>query len=456
MLEYPPRLLLPGLITSIVLAAGLGACAAHGSVRRNAPPRAEFLVNSADSTFWVSTAGGEMQVRGAPLVLARYDGRYYELYTTDDDRSYNDALLLGERLYRRDLLTGDSAIVFADTTVPGIADAYARTHPDDQPLSPDEDGNADPSTAATAEVDVLDVIGPYVSYEYHLDVDLKGRRPWHATRRGVIDLRTSRESKLAELFGTESAGRVAVQGRKIYEATRDSIVRARGSLSAEDRRAAAALEHLQFDDRSFSLTTVAGLPAVSFGVPGSGEGAAGNVVPLDPLKVDSVSWWSPSSAGLAQTNDAGDDSWHGPGYSILARYDTSGDTARVSIADSSRREWPVASIAAPIRRVDWLDRPPISQAERAALRRAFDQASAYDENARVALTRPSSNLHLVTIHAPVKARPRKPARNVRVDDAGARQQHGPRVRRRGALHDGQVRSDLRVSAQPQQRGHGVH
>jgi hypothetical protein len=453
MFDSSPRLRVSAVVVCLTIVA---ACAGSGTARRNSPPRAEFLVNSADSTFWVSTTGGETQVRGAPLVLARYDGRYYELYTADDDRSYDDALLLGERLYRRDLLTGDSAIVFADTTVPGIADAYARTHPDEQPLPPDEDGSADPSTAATAEVDVLDVIGPYVSYEYHVDVDLKGRRPWHATRRGVIDLRTTHEARLAQLFGTEAAGRVAATGRRIYEATRDSIVRARGSLNGDDRRAAAALERLQFDDRSFSLTTVAGLPAVAFGVPGSGEGAAGSVVELDPLKVDSVSWWSPASVGLARTNDAGDDSWSGAGYTILARYDTSGDTARVSISDASRKEWPIASIAAPIRRIDWLDRPPITQAERAALRRAFDQASAYDESARVASTRPSPNLHLVTIHALLKARPRKPARNVRVDDAGARQQHGTRVRRRGALDDGQVRSDRRVSAQPQQRRHGVH
>ena len=35
-------------------------------------PRAEFLVSSADSTFWVSTTGGAVNVRGAPLMLASY------------------------------------------------------------------------------------------------------------------------------------------------------------------------------------------------------------------------------------------------------------------------------------------------------------------------------------------------------------------------------------------------
>lgn len=448
-----PRLRLICLATLATLAV---ACAGADRARSDGPPRAEFLVNSSDSTFWISTGNGDTRVRGVPLVLARYDGRYYELFTADDDRSYDDALLLGERLYRRDLLSGDSAIVFADTTVPRIADEYARTHPDERPLPPDEDGSADPSTSATAEVDILDVIGPYVSYEYHVDVDLKGHRPWHSTRRGVIDLRNAREPRLAELFGTSAANLVASTGRKIYEQTRDSIVRARQSLSSGDRRAAEAIEALQFDDRSFSLTAVAGSPAVSFGVPGHGEGAAGNIVELDPLKVDSVPWWSASSAGLAHTNDAGDDSWSGAGYSVVARYDTTGDFARLSIADSSHREWPIATIAAPIRRVDWLDRPPITSAQRKALLHAFDQAAAYDENARVAEGRVAPNLHLATIHVHYKARPRKPARNVRAHDAGARQQHGARVRRRGAVDDGQVRRDRRVSAQPQQRGHRVH
>jgi hypothetical protein len=69
-----------------------------------------------------------------PLVLAKYDGRFYEVYAADDDFSYSDALLLGERVYRRDLLSGDSVLVFSDTTVPRFATAYARTHPEDEDM----------------------------------------------------------------------------------------------------------------------------------------------------------------------------------------------------------------------------------------------------------------------------------------------------------------------------------
>ena len=91
---------------------------------------------------------GRPEVRGEPLVLARYGGRWYEVYSADDDKSYDDALLVGQFLYRRDLLTGDSSLVFADTVVPRMAAAYARAHPDEKPLSPDEDGEADPEPAS--------------------------------------------------------------------------------------------------------------------------------------------------------------------------------------------------------------------------------------------------------------------------------------------------------------------
>ncbi|MDB4876842.1 MAG: hypothetical protein JWM41_3288 [Gemmatimonadetes bacterium] len=435
----------------------LAGCSASRAAKVDAPPpRAEFLVNSADSTFWVTTTSGETRMRGVPLILARFDGRYYELYTAATDLSYDDALLLGERLYRRDLVTGDSALVFADTTVPRIAAAYARAHPDERPLAPNDEGSAQPSTSATAEVDILDVDGPYLSYEYHVDVGLPNRRPWHSTRRGVLDLRSGREARVADLFGEATGIRVAANGRRVYEATRDSIVRARASLQGDDRRAADALRQLQFDERSFSLTAVNGRPAVSFGVPGHGVGAAGNIVELDPLAVDVVDWWRALRADAPTTDDAGNDRWNGPGYQVLARYDTSGQIARLSIADSSKMEWPIGAVTAPLRYVTWLDRPPVTPADRKALTRAFNQAASYDENTRVAARRAAPNLFLVISHAHHQARSRQPARDFRAHDARARQQHGPRVRRGRAVDDGQVRRDLRLSSQPQQRRDRFH
>ena len=69
----------------------------------------------------------------------------------------------------------------------------------------------------------------------------------------------------------------------------------------------------------------------------------------------------------------------------LKTVDSTSDTARLSIASTVGREWPVASTSAPIHRVDWLDNPPIDSTLRRALGRACDQAAAYDEKARIAL-----------------------------------------------------------------------
>ena len=196
-----------------------------------------------------------MRVRGVPLVLARYDGRFYELYTADDDFSYDDALLVGERLYRRDLLTGDSALVFADTH--RAAHRRARTRgriPTSARSARTTTARRNPSTSATAEIDILDVAGPYLSYEYHVDVDLPGRRLWHTTRRGVIDLRSGQETSRRR---SVRRGRRAPPRRgraRVYEATRDSIVRAREHARATTTAAPPTRSRgLQFDERSFSL-----------------------------------------------------------------------------------------------------------------------------------------------------------------------------------------------------------
>jgi hypothetical protein len=461
MLTLPRRLVPPSFGILIVCVCIIACAGQRARDDRSGLPRSEFLMTSADSTFWITTDSQKTRTRGAPLTLARYGGRFYELYTADDDFSYEDALLLGERLYRRDLLTGDSAVVFADTTVPRVASSYARAHPDQQPLSPNEEGDADPGTSATAEVDILDVFGPYVSYEYRVDIDLPGRRTWHSTRRGVLDLRSGKPATVSDLFGPSAGRGLESTGRHLYEAQRDSILRGRADMDAQDRRAAAALARLRFDERSFVLSDVDGQPAVSFGVPARGEGAAGRLVQLEPLKADSGSppWWTDIRPGVPTTDDQGNDRWDGAGYQILARYDTSGETARVSITDSSRREWPLATIRTPLRRVDWLDHPALGDSDRRALTRAFNEAATYGEPSRVAVARTSAILSLVTrsgtSHAYLEARQRQSARDVRAHDARPCEQPGARVRRGGSFDDGQMRCHRGASPHANVGRHGV-
>lgn len=433
--------------------AACGRSRGKDDALRNPPPRAEFLIVGSDSTYWISTMEGRPEVRGEPLVLARYGGRWYEVYSADDDKSYDDALLVGQFLYRRDLLTGDSSLVFADTVVPRMAAAYARAHPDEKPLSPDEDGEADPSQQATAELDILDVFGPFLSYEYRLDVNTRGGNSWRATRRGVVDLRSGKPSGVRDLFGAANGDRVIAAGRHQFEIMRDSVSRVAFSLGPDERRAAAALAQQKFDDHSFSITTLAGRAAVAFHVPGRGEGPEGNGLELEPLPVDSVAWSPDSASARARTDSTGSEHWDAPRYRVIARYDTTGDVAHLSIADSAMKEWPLASVGAPVHRVDWLDRPPISAGDRQALVRAFNAASMYGEPPHVAMLG-RWNLQFAR-HDTVQGRPRQPARVLRAHAAPARQQHGPRIRWRGSFDDGQDGGDRRVQAQPGAGGHGL-
>ena len=392
----------------VAAAALLTACGRSPSAASGPPaPAAEFLISAGDSTFWVGSGKTGVRVRGSPILLARYDGRFYEIYLTDDDRSYPNALFVGERLYRRDIITGDSALILADTTVPRIAATYARAHPDERRLAPDEEASEDPPNSATAELEVVELFGPYASYEYHADVDLENGRPWHMTRRGVIDLRSGRHTTVEALLGRTAGQRVTDLGRRAFKAARDSIRRHHDTLEARNARALQAFDHLQFDANSFTIVAVDGRPAIRFAVTGRGEGPAGSAVELDALPVEPGSWFAEMRSALPDSGASEVDRWTRPTYSVLARYDSTEETARVFITDS-RGEWPVAAMGAPIHRIDWLDSPALDSAQRRALGRAFDEAATYDERARIARSNTTSRFRLaVDVRRPRPSRSRR-------------------------------------------------
>src|SRR4051812_6217391 len=119
-MHMPPR----RPILSLTVALAFGAVAGcHDGARPAAesPPAADFVLAAGDSSYWVTSDHGTVRMRGAPLELARVDGRFYELYVEDDDRSFEDAVLVGQRVYRRDLVSGDSLLVYEDTIVPHLA-----------------------------------------------------------------------------------------------------------------------------------------------------------------------------------------------------------------------------------------------------------------------------------------------------------------------------------------------
>ena len=101
---------------------------------------------------------------------------------------------------------------------------------------------------------------------------------------------------------------------------------------------------------------------------------------------------------------------------MKAVYDTAGPV-RLTLSDTSGREFSVGSVAGPVHRIYWLDDPPIDRVLRNSLTRAFNEAAMYDEAARTAhgsgaLEDPASRNRLLAQFAspmlPVSASPRSP------------------------------------------------
>src|SRR5258708_22849439 len=134
------------LPSALFLTLALDACrdARQSATRGSARPTAEFIVAAGDSAYWVASDTSGLRVRGAPLELARVDGQFVEVYVVDDERSFGEADLVGQSVYKRDLRSGDSVRVFTDSIVPDIARRYARAHPDDQPLARGDEPSDEP------------------------------------------------------------------------------------------------------------------------------------------------------------------------------------------------------------------------------------------------------------------------------------------------------------------------
>jgi len=372
-----------------VLLAIIGAIGCRAEPRRAGPaPAAEFLIAAGDSTFWVRAERGVLRVRRAPLVLANVDGRFYELYVADDDRSYFDALLIGQRIYRRDLVSGDSIEVFHDAKVAGIAKSYAQSHPDERPLAADEEGSDDPHTVATSESELLDVVGPLVSFEHHVDIDIANEDS-HTSRHGVIDLRRGSAASLQQLFGDSAARRLISEGRAAYQVVIDSVRRSADGLG---RRARRAIDGFRFDSGSFAIDDIDGAPMVAFHVPGAGPAGGGLSLPLPHLRAPEPGWWREIEATVPRLSaDSLSEIWRGARYDVVARYDSSGEFATIIVRDSAHNEWTAGRLPTPARRVYRLDVPQVDSSARQALARAFDESSLYSGSAR-------------TVHGPVRPR----------------------------------------------------
>jgi len=409
------RVAVPVALACAVLAVSLAACSRRQDARApNPPPRADFLLAAGDSTFWVTTGPKGVRVRGSPLVLARYGGKFYEVYVADEDHSFYDAVFTSQRIYRRDLMTGDSLAVFLDSSVVGAARHYAIVHPNEAPLAPDQDAADDPSTSVTGEVDIVDVHGPYLSFEYRgteatkTSGDAGGTSDHQIVRRGVIDLRSGARTTPRDLFGVVAGDSAVARGRRAFAATLGAIRAARDNGNERARLAAAAAGAFAFDPTSFAVTDAGRNPGAQFFAPARGPRANGLTLPLSPVAIPEAAdldWWTAERVALPIGGpDSASDVWTRPGLDVVARYDTAGGPeqgqgvvvlirqardARAAIAtpasarrDPVGREWRVGRFPSPTRRLYWLDRPPLDSAARRALVRAFNESALYGDDAR--------------------------------------------------------------------------
>lgn len=342
-------------------------------------PRADFLVANADSTFWVTADARGIRMRGAPLILARVDNRFSELYVADDDRSYYDAIFVGQRLFRRDLISGDSAELLADGEVAGMAERFAREHPDQRPLAADEDGAEHPRTSAIAELRILDVHGRFASYEHLTDIDISGASNRHAAHRGVIDLRSGDELTVGDLFGESEEARVLPLAEAAWHSVRDSL---QATAGARRQAARNALQHFDFSAGSFTIGAQDRVPQVQFAVPGAGGSAGGLTLPLPPQRISPAPWWRDVREALP----LGPESmhrWPRERFELVARTDSAaGDRATLALRDGAH-EWPIGVVRGPVQRIFWLDAPSLSRESRQALIRAFDAAAMYSTDTRI-------------------------------------------------------------------------
>jgi hypothetical protein len=205
--------------TTAVTLVLTGACA----LPPPPPPIAEFLVSAGDQTYWVRSDHTGLRIRGSPLILARTGGRYYEIYIGEIDRSFPRALFSGERVFRRDLASGDSTVIYDDTTIVQLAADYRRRHPRARLLGPDDDPEMEIDISAVGEMDILNVLGPYVAIEHRLSIE---RADEHTadehgeddTTRAVIDLRNGKpvpvDDVLRDSTVIEAAGEGGISNRR--------------------------------------------------------------------------------------------------------------------------------------------------------------------------------------------------------------------------------------------------
>lgn len=369
--------------TVAALALLLAGCSP--TARTTARPESEFLLVSDDSTAWVHTSADTVVVQRAPLLVATLAGRLIEVYVADDAINFDDATFLVGRVFRRDLVSGDSTLVYADSSVLREAMAYVRAHPDAERLEED-DPTPNGVRAFESSITPLDVIGGTISLEVHLDRTV-GELGTHDTYRATVDLQTGRRMALADVIAPAAA--------------RLSIATAHHNLAAAialaDRRdgpvgraASRAISALRFDSLSFSLSRSGDSLAAQFLAHDEqviDEGRDTHRFALEPIQLAPPLWWSSARRVLPRLLPDSSVQFDVGRIALDVKYDSQ-DVGQVA-AHSTGGARAVTRMRGPVRRAIAVGDSLIAPAGqwRRALERAFSESGYYSEQVRAASLR---------------------------------------------------------------------
>jgi len=436
-------------LAGLVVVVALGACA-----RREAVPDAELLVISADSTFWVTAAGGTVRTRGVPMLVSRVDGAFRELYVVDDDHSYFDAVFVGHRLFARDLERGDSIELHRDTVVQRLARDYAAQHPEEAPLGPDEPENENSAIRATSDLEILALHGPYLSFEHHTDVEVSDEHSAdhrHGYGRGVLDVRSGKPVTMADLFGRAAADSAITAGRREWRTARDTLLATPGVATPRRNAMRRALAAFEFDATSFTVGAELQTPTVRFAVPGRGQDPDIEPVELSWRRMPVPAWWGAAAAELP-VESGNHEAWANGRDTLTSTANRDAHTWALRLRLGGGRApgaRGVVTLSSAVERVIWLD-STVTPTARAALRQAFAEAAEYEATGQVVSARRSGTAAALAsgnaaVHLPSHGKgdqggahgPRIAARVVGTDDAAGREHPRPRVRRRDPRDAGQ-------------------
>ena len=372
------------LVTAAIsLAALVSSCGPRA--REGARPEAEFLLVSDDSTAWVHSSADTVIVQRAPLLLATLTGRLIEIYVAEDPINFDDASFLISRVFRRDLVSGDSALVFADSSVLREAMAYVRAHPAAERLDAD-DPVPDGARSFESSITPLDVVGNTLGVEVHLDRTV-GELGTHDSYRATVDLPTAKRLSLAELITASAADSVIADAHRNITAAITLAVLREGTIG---KAAGRAIASLGFDPLSFTLARDGDSLTAKFLVHNEqviDEGHDTHRYALEPIALPAPSWWAAARRTLPhEILDSASRFDVGP-VALDLRYDSQ-DVAQV-VTRTTTGTRSVTRMRGPVRRAIAVGDSLISPTGkwRQALERAFSESGYYSDQVRAASLR---------------------------------------------------------------------